>query len=276
MSDSLNTALIITTYNWPEALAAVLRSVIRQTRPPQELVIADDGSGPDTAEAAEKVLGGSGLDWIHVRQEDRGIRQARVKNLAVNNTVADYLVFVDHDVVLHPRFLEDHLAAAGEGVFLQGKRCFLPEAYTRQVLQGSVDRLPGPFSPGLGNRKNALRIPWLGRLMARPKRFQSALRGCNLSMRRADFLLVDGYDETFDAAWGREDSDICYRLFNRGIKCRNLWFMGLQYHLYHPVKKNAERDLLDKELDRVLAESRERALKGFSRLSAEGVVVQGE
>ncbi len=271
----MTAGLIITTYNWPEALGAVLRSVVRQTRAPDMVAVADDGSGPETAEAVERALGWSGLSWIHVRQEDRGIRQARVKNLAVKNTVADYLVFVDHDVMLHPRFLEDHLALAGEGAFLQGKRAFLPEGYTRGVLEGSVKGTPGPFLAGMGNRKNALRIPWLGRLMARPKGFQIGLRGCNLSMRREDFLRVDGYDETFDAAWGREDSDICYRLFNTGVECRNLWFTGLQYHLYHPVRKNSGRDLLDEELDRVLAERRMRAVKGFSSLSAEGGVIQG-
>ena len=40
-------SLIITTYNWKEALAAVLESVCRQTLLPDEIVIADDGSRSD-------------------------------------------------------------------------------------------------------------------------------------------------------------------------------------------------------------------------------------
>lgn len=267
-------ALVITTYNWPEALAAVLGSVKRQIRLPDELVVADDGSGPETGRAVGEALKGSGLSWRHVRHEDNGIRQARIKNLAVRHTEAGYLIFVDHDVVLHPCFVEDHLALAGRGAFLQGKRSFLPRGLTERILKGEAVNGTGLLTPGLSNRKNALRLPGLGRLMSRKRRFQSSLRGCNLSMTREDFLLVDGYDETFDAAWGREDSDICYRLFHIGVFCRNLWFMALQYHLDHPVQKNRARDVLDEELDRLRSERRQKALKGFSAMSGEGGIVQ--
>ena len=85
-------------------------------------------------------------------------------------------------------------------------------------------------------------------------------------------MRVDGYDETFDRLWGREDSDICYRLFHNGVRMRNLWFSAVQYHLYHEVIKKRERDRLDEELDRNLREKRKRALNGFSRLSVEGEV----
>ncbi|MFO7783689.1 MAG: glycosyltransferase, partial [Desulfatiglandales bacterium] len=269
-------ALVITTYNWPEALAAVLRSVKRQARLPDEVVVADDGSGPETAGAVGEALEGSGLVWLHVRHEDRGIRQARIKNLAVRHTGAEYLIFVDHDVVLHPCFVEEHLSMAGRGVFLQGKRSFLPEPLSERILKGEAFSMPGPLTPGLGNRKNAFRSPVLGRLLSGGRRFQTSLRGCNLSMTREDFLLVDGYDETFDAAWGREDSDICYRLFHSGVSCRNLWFMALQYHLDHAVQKNRARDGLDEELDRLRQERRGRALRGFSALSGEGGVVRSD
>jgi len=266
--------LVITTYNWPDALKAVLLSVLRQTRHPGRILIADDGSRPDTREAVREVLGNSAIPWVHVRHEDNGIRQARVKNLAVAHGTGDYLIFIDHDVVLHEKFVEDHLTSAARGVFLQGKRTFLPEDDSRGVLGNHSFEKPGPFHPGLGNRKNALRFPALGRLLMREKPFQTSLRGCNLSMTREDFLRVDGYDETFDAAWGREDSDICYRLFHRGVRCRNLWFTALQYHLHHPVTKNRRPDVLDEELERIRHEKRTRALRGFSALSPEGAVVQ--
>ena len=40
--------LIITTYNWPAALDLTLRSVARQSMLPDEVIVADDGSGPQT------------------------------------------------------------------------------------------------------------------------------------------------------------------------------------------------------------------------------------
>ncbi|MBW1772803.1 MAG: hypothetical protein JRJ82_07920 [Deltaproteobacteria bacterium] len=95
-------------------------------------------------------------------------------------------------------------------------------------------------------------------------------------MHREDFLKVDGYDEVFDRLWGREDSDICYRLFHSGVKIRNLWFTALQYHLYHEVIKRAGKDRLDEELINIRSEKRTRAKKGFSTLSSEGEIIADE
>ncbi len=270
-------SLIITTFNWPQALKATLRTAILQSSQPHEIIVADDGSGPETATAVQEVLGPSRARWRHVRQDDAGIRQARVKNLGVKYSSGSYLIFADHDVPMHPHFVADHMAAAESGIFLQGKRCFLPEGYAKDVLESIVFVPPSLFQKGLENRKNAIRAPKIGQLLQRPRSFQTSLRGCNVSMSRDDFLKVDGYDETFDQLWGREDSDICYRLFHSGVRCKNLWFSALQYHLYHPVTKNRERDRLDEELDTIRRERRKRALKGFSRMSSEGrIVAAGE
>ena len=40
----MKTTLIITTYNWPEALELVLISILNQSIVPDEIIIADDGS----------------------------------------------------------------------------------------------------------------------------------------------------------------------------------------------------------------------------------------
>jgi len=271
----LKASLIITTYNWPEALALTLSSVLGQTCADFEIIVADDGSRDPTGRVVQRILASSGRVWRHVRHADEGIRQARIKNLAVRYAAGDYLIFIDHDVVLHPDFIKDHLAAAVEGSFLQGKRVFMSARETGAALRRGFLMPPTAWTPGIGNRKNAFYAPALGRLLARPRRFQKTLRGCNFSLSRSAFMSVDGYDEVFDGLWGREDSDICYRLFNQGTRIRNLWLAGLQYHLHHPSIKRRGRDRLDEELDRCLREKRSKAVKGFSTLSDEGGLVGG-
>ena len=273
MSSKINVSLIVTTYNWPGALALTLKSVLRQSRKPEEIVIADDGSGSETTDVIQEVLGPSGLRWSHIRHEHKEVRQSRIKNLAVRHSGHPYLIFVDQDVVLHPAFIADHMAMAEEGIFLQGKRSLLPEYHTKEILANGTFRAPSFWLKGLKNRKNTLRWPTLGKQMARPKSFETSLRGCNLSMYRSDFLKVDGFDETFDGTWGREDSDICYRLFHAGVRIKFLWFMAIQYHLYHGSTPNWDRTRLDHELRQNLAERRVKALKGFSRLSEEGEII---
>ena len=272
-SSKLSVSLIITTYKWSEALSVTLNSILSQSIYPEEIIIADDGSGTKTAQAVINTLKSSDLRWCHVRQNDKGIRQARIKNLGVKYSRSRYLIFIDHDVALHPDFISDHIHIAEKGFFLQGKRSFLPEVYTIKILSEGIFRQPSLLIRGLENRKNAFRSQKIGRILAREKEFQTSLRGCNLSMFKDDFIEIDGYDETFDQLWGREDSDICYRLFHRGVKCKNLWFSALQYHLYHRVTKNREKDRLDRELDKIIQEKRVKAVKGFSQLSSEGEII---
>ena len=269
----MNATLIITTYNWPQALAVVLKSAIAQTYRRYEIIIADDGSSGTTEQVIRNCLEGQSIPWRHIRHADNGIRQARVKNMAVAHSTGEYLIFIDHDVALHPNFIEDHIRFSSNRSFLQGKRVFLSEKLTQSCIAEGRLLKPSPFLHGLENRKNGFRIPGLVDVVNPKRSFQTSLRGCNLSMHKAAFAEVDGYDETFDGLWGREDSDICYRLFHSGWKVKNLWLAGLQYHLHHPSIKRTQRDRLDRELETIVREKRQRAIHGFSKLSSEGQLV---
>jgi GT2 family glycosyltransferase len=270
----MDISLIVTTYNWPEALRLTLHTVCRQSMRPDQVIVADDGSGPETARAVKDVLGPSDLTWCHVRHGDKGVRQSRIKNLAVRYSQAQYLILIDHDVALHKDFIADHIVNAEADVFLQGKRVLLSEQYTKAVIQNGRFTPPKFWTKGLGNRKNTLRFPLISSLLNRPKNFETSLRGCNLSMFRHDFLKVDGFDEIFDRSWGREDSDICYRLFHNGIKIKTIWFAAIQYHLKHDVFTKWDKERLDLELNQNVDEKRIRAVHGFSKLSSEGEIVE--
>lgn len=271
---ALKASLIVTTYNWPQALSATLGTVAAQSTRDFELILADDGSGPETRQVVEESLAGLNIRWCHVWHPDKGLRKSRINNLAVRHSGARYLIFIDHDVMLHPEFVADHLAGAQEKFFLIGKRSFLPSHLTDlQLSMKSTFIQPSFFTLGLGNRKNALRWPFMGKLLSIPKRFQGSLRGCNLSMFREDFLRVDGYDEFFDQNWGQEDSDLCFRLFHSGLKAKNLWFRALQYHLFHPEDPRRAIEKHRIELAKRRKQKQKLALKGFSTLSGEGGII---
>lgn len=268
----MDTSLIITTYNWPEALWLALISAKGQSLVPSEVIIADDGSGKDTSETVRQVLAGSGIKWCHVRHNDDGVRPSRIRNLAVKYSRAPYLIFIDHDVILHKNFIFDHVSQAEKGCFLQGKRVLLSEKYTQDIIDKKVFYPPSLWSRSIGNRKNLIHSKLLSRLLTRRKTFDKGIRSCNLSMFKSDFIRVDGFDETYDKGWGREDSDLCYRLFHSGIAIKVLWFSAIQYHLKHNVLEKRE-ERLDRELQKTLDEKRTKAKKGLSGLSTEGGII---
>ena len=53
--DLPRTSIVVSTYNWPEALELTVRSILKQTVLPDEIVIADDGSGEETKKAIERL-----------------------------------------------------------------------------------------------------------------------------------------------------------------------------------------------------------------------------
>ena len=80
---SPKTTLLITTYNWPEALEQTVRSAFAQTVAPDEIVIADDGSTDETRQLIERLGNESRIPIIHVWQEDKGFLRTTILNKGI-------------------------------------------------------------------------------------------------------------------------------------------------------------------------------------------------
>ena len=147
-------SLIITTYNWPESLELVLRSIECQTITPEEIIIADDGSTSETKAVMSKFQKKSELNFIYSWQADKGFRAAKSRNKAIVKSNTDYIILIDGDMILHPRFIEDHINNAQSGYFAQGFRVLLTQNKTKRIFD--QQRISFSFfSSGLHNRKNA-------------------------------------------------------------------------------------------------------------------------
>ena len=247
-------SVIITTYNWPEALALSLKSVLRQTILPLEVIVADDGSGRETAEVIRTIASSAPIPIIHSWQEDRGFRLARSRNRAIARARGEYVILMDGDILAERHFVEDHHKFARPGFFVQGTRVLLTESLSRQVVQsGSLSA--NCCSPGVGNRKNCLRSNLLAGLFSFKSTRIRGVKTCNFAFWRKDAILVNGFNEDF-VGWGREDSEFTVRLLNAGLRRQNVKFNALAYHLYHPI---SDRKHL-RENDRILQETIDRRL----------------
>jgi glycosyltransferase involved in cell wall biosynthesis len=255
-------ALVITTHERPDALAAVLDSVARQRVAPAGIVIADDGSGAPTAELIANFSRLSAVSVRAVRQPHEGFRVARLRNLAIAATMAgtpaDYLVFVDGDMVLHPEFIADHAHLARRGWFTQGVRVHADAALTRRLLGAPASRL-SPFSRGLGGLRRAylLRSVTAATLARRLANGLVAIKSCNLAAWRDDLVRVNGFNEAFEG-WGPEDKELALRLTHAGVRRQTLLFGGIAVHLHHAA---ASRDALPANLALLEATRRERGVR---------------
>ena len=230
-----NTALIITTYNRPDALDRVLLSTVQQQTKPDQVIIADDGSTDDTSQLIQSWR--SRLPLVHAWQPDQGFRAARARNLAIEQANAEHLILIDGDCLLPPNFVAAHRRLISPKRLIAGGRLLLTDEETTALLAQ-------PGLPSFAHWKFR-GIP-LGFLRDRQSRQWTTVRSCNLSIMRRDALSVGGFDESYEG-WGLEDSDFVVRLLHAGCRIRQGRFAASVMHLFHPeqprdfVSHNASR-----------------------------------
>jgi GT2 family glycosyltransferase len=97
-------SVVIPTYNRAHWLRSAICSALRQSYPPLEILVVDDGSTDDIGELCDQL----GPPVRHIRQEHAGAAVARNRGLA--EARGDYIAFLDSDDLWEPRKLEVHLA----------------------------------------------------------------------------------------------------------------------------------------------------------------------
>jgi len=264
-------SVVVSTYERPDALAAVLRGLSRQDDRHFEVVVADDGSGPATAAVVGDWTARLGVALAHARHEHSGFRAAEIRNRALLASAGGYCVFLDGDCIPRPDFIARHRALAETGWFVAGNRILLSAELTTQVLgQGLEPERWGLASllvrwPRHVNRiAPALHLPFGLLRKAAPARWEGA-RTCNLAVWRADLDRVDGFDASF-AGWGLEDSDLAIRLIHAGVRRKDGRYATGVIHLWHPANDRAGLADNKARLDEVMRSDRVRALRGLSAL----------
>jgi glycosyltransferase involved in cell wall biosynthesis len=249
-------SLIITTYNRPDALNVVLKSVSNQSLLPDEVLIADDGSTEDTAHVIQSYQQQFPIPLTHCHHPDLGFRVSHIRNKAIREAKGEYFILTDGDMVLHKDFVKDHAVSAKPKCFIQGSRVLLDEVTTQKTIAEHCIHFSW-YSKGITNRFNAMHNGVAMRALnalKTGKKDHHGIRSCNMSAWKKDIIDINGFNEEF-VGWGREDSEFAVRLLNAGIHRLNLRFGAICYHLWH--KSNQENALLTKNdavLEKAIAE----------------------
>ncbi len=226
--------LVIATYQKPEYLRLALSAVRQQRRLPDAVCIADDGSDARTAAVLAEF---ADLPLRHVWHADQGFRKTAIVNKAIQSSEADYLVFIDDDCLMHPRFIERHVRLARPDCFVTGSVIRLDAALSQRLMAaGRVDwqrgRLPGWKATGLSERLKSMPLsPGVMGVLDALSPIRKSWAGGNAATSRDNILKVNGFDE--DMAYGGEDKEFGIRLGNAGIKGVTLRYSAPLYHLDH-------------------------------------------
>lgn len=248
-------SLIVITYNWPAALKRVLESIAAQTRLPDEVIVADDGSGAETRELIALMAQDFPVPLRHAWQEDRGFRAARCRNMGIAMTQGDYVILIDGDMILHRDFVADHLMLASPGCFLQGGRFKSTAQETARLLAGGrpvfAPWAKADFHVFDGIRRlYAFHSLRLARWKAR-QRNGGRVMSCNMSFWRDDLLRVNGFDERMEG-YGAEDRELAARLGNTGVRRTQLKWAALAAHLEHASRAQPDVDDMSLPNNRLL------------------------
>ncbi|TIS53931.1 glycosyltransferase family 2 protein [Mesorhizobium sp.] len=240
MSEVTSISVIVNTYNWPEALRLSLQSLASQTERCFEIIVADDGSRPDTADVIEAFAGSAPVPVKHVWHEDVGFRRSTILNKAIVEARGRYLIFIDGDCILQPDFVAQHRALAEPNHVVTGSRILLGRELSKELLAEGKWNYQAFRQKTLSHRLTGeiskimplfMRLTWR-RLRDYRSFVWRRIKGCNLACWKSDALAIGGFDETF-TGWGSEDIDFVFRLHDKGVIRRSGSWATEVLHIWH-------------------------------------------
>lgn len=242
-------SVIISTYNQPRWLLHCLTGFTHQSPRETELIIADDGSGPETAAIIESFRPPPGMSLVHLWQDDDGFRKCTILNKAIVAASSDYLVFTDGDCIPRGDFLSTHLGQRAPGRFLSGGYVKLPRGVSNAICGVDIEhgRHADPrwlTAKGFVAGRQRLKLLPPGLIASALDRLSPARaswNGHNASGWKCDLLAVNGFDERM--RYGGEDRELGERLVNAGVRGKRIRFRTTVVHLDHDRPYIEQRSL---------------------------------
>jgi glycosyltransferase involved in cell wall biosynthesis len=215
----------------------VLDGFLCQKKAPHEIIIADDGSGNDTAQVIKNFSEISFFPVLHVWQEHKGFRAAKNRNEAIKQSSGDYIILLDGDCIVNCDFISDHLSMLKRGFFIQGKRILINKStsmdFTSAHANSHTSLVKMALEGKISNIHHLIRFPYFPAFKSRRLK---GIKSCNMSFFKQDIVAVNGFNEDF-VGWGNEDSELACRFFKYGLMKKVHHFMTVCFHLWHPTNK---------------------------------------
>ncbi len=239
MENTPSISVIVSTYNAVDWLEKTLWGYQVQTTFDFEIIVADDGSGPETKSLLDKFSEDFPVPIIHIWQEDDGFQKTRILNKAIQVCRADYILTTDGDCIPKSDFVAQHLENREDRCFLSGGYFKLPLDISKAITKDDIVSQKCFNSKWL--KKNGLKFSIKNKKLTATKKSAKILNmitpttaswnGHNASGWKKDILMVNGFDERMQ--YGGEDRELGERLINMGFKSKQIRYSALCVHLDH-------------------------------------------
>jgi GT2 family glycosyltransferase len=225
--------VIIPTYNRPRELERCLRSILKQTRLPKQLIVVDDGALPNPP--LEHEIDEARIEYLFLHKTPPGLPESR--NIGSQKASGEIVFFFDDDVVLEPEYIDEVLAIyeadtaeevggiggvdtalpISSGIKLKALRLFQRIFLLSGGCEGRI--LSSGFYTEDGSRRKVARWPDSSEV--------DFLPGCACSFRRHVVAEFPFRDRPYAGCYG-EDKDMSYR-----VSRSYLLLIALKAKLWH-------------------------------------------
>jgi glycosyltransferase involved in cell wall biosynthesis len=227
MNTPYKVGIIIPTYNRSKLLDLTLNSIQHQSFEMNrlEVIVVDDGSSDNTEEVIKKYS--TLLRIKYLFQSDQGNRVSLARNIGIENSDADILIFTDPGVLLDVNCVREHVntqannkdcASIGYvyGFGYEGDEDLtelekllqdhpLNDVFSYLKLNEKFQDMREPVYKKCKDDLQSLPVPWVLFLT------------CSVALTRKTLNEVGYFDERYDQNWGVEDLDLGCRLFKNNV-----------------------------------------------------------
>lgn len=232
-------SVIFSTYNSEEWLEKVILGFSVQTFRDFEIVIADDGSRDATKDLIDRLRKEIDIPIIHVWQEDNGFQKSQILNKAILAASSNYLIFTDGDCIPRKDFVEVHFKNREQGYFLSGGYFKLPMAISKLISKDDIVNqrcfdlqwLKANGLPSSFKNIKFLASGFGAKILNFVTPTNASWNGHNSSGWKKDLMEVNGFNQ--EMQYGGQDRELGERLFNKGLKSKQIRYLAICVHLDH-------------------------------------------
>jgi glycosyltransferase involved in cell wall biosynthesis len=221
-------SIIVPTFNRADLLYFTLKSISLQTVDKSliEIIVVDDGSVDNTKEVVDRFRSDYSIKYYF--QEDDGYRVASARNVGIENSNGEILIFVDSGVVLQSGCIRHHwnthLFQSSNvvviGYILGVEEVYDPECRLLKEIDfnypdKSIEKLLLKRSY-LDIRENVFQL-CNDNLSMLPAPWTLCWTG-NMSIKSEVIRRIGNFDTSFDKRWGVEDIELAFRAHTCGIR----------------------------------------------------------